>query len=224
MSRRAVVVLCAPPYEICRENWQAGRERDEEMFTSEIKHFAEWAKFKALQSTFQTPASALMVDAPRTELPVVTYDYTKDSVYDVMDRICDYRPGYNQGPGIGCFEHGTFLLVGDESNKRSNPLALPFVADEGCSPWLAACLDAWGVAEGDLYWINATRADGLETDGRFTHVLWPSRVIALGDEAQRWVKRRDFAGGTQLIHVPHPQYWKRFNHHAEYTPLKEALS
>jgi len=222
LARQAVVVSCEPPYPTCEANWQAGRERGEEMFDDAARHYIEWAKFTSIQSTAQTPATAIMTDAVRTELPLVAYNYTTDSLNDLLTRLVNARTPWNGGPGVGCFEQGTVLLVGGRPSRRTKPFTFPFIAREGTSPWLAALFEQWGVPEADLYWINAMTPDGLETDGRFAGLLWPSRVVAMGDEAQRWAKRRDWPGGTNLVHVPDPGEWRRY--HDDFTPLQEALT
>lgn len=229
LARGGIVVVAEPPYEEAQANWAEGKERGEEMFEDRIGHWKSYQRFGAMISTMYslTGPGALpdFHSRPRTELPVVRFDYTSwDSGLDAFaEQVLERAPDRNRGPGIGHWSQGGIVLVGHRANPRTNPMYLPFVSDQGCAPWLAAKLEQWGVAEAELYWVNAEDDRGLETDGRFLQYLQPRRVIALGNEAQRWVKRRSLPAETEMQHVPHPQYWRRFHHHKEY-PLRRLLS
>jgi hypothetical protein len=104
-----------------------------------------------------------------------------------------YLPGGPPPPayGAGAFRPGVTLLVGDRSNvARIGQLKhrLPFVtfAGTGVGPWLNQQLEAAGVREDELYWINAYDAAGGATDPGVIKSLRPRKVIALGKLAERW--------------------------------------
>lgn len=67
-ERRAVVVLCLPPYAVCHANWARRKADGGEMFPDPANH-------RRVYDAYLTA---------RTDLPVVMYDYTLQSV----DRAC----------------------------------------------------------------------------------------------------------------------------------------
>lgn len=119
-------------------------------------------------------------------------------------------------PGLGTSLPGGALVVGDRPGAGwSGRLNWPFISGHrgGCSAWLCDQLEAGGVPETRLRWINATDQQGRATDSRFLLELCPQLVVVLGKNAARWYK----------IHAPipwhkfpvkevhHPQHWKRFH-------------
>lgn len=116
----------------------------------------------------------------------------------------------NGGPGIGRFAAPRALLVGDRPGPGwSARVNWPFISAlrSGCSAWLADQLEAVGVGEAELYWINAFDHYGRETDGAFVPRLEPAQIIALGRHAAGWCSAQGFA--YQEVH--HPMSWKRFH-------------
>lgn len=199
MGYDRVVVMCLPDYETCYKAWSSGRE---EMVTDE-------AEFKKIYDAY----TKLTINTPH-----VYYDWTKESVDDLIEKLEAIKPTKNTGPGIGSFEKGNILIVGD---KPSNPIIgidLPFVHLDGCSPWLADQLARTDVPESKLYWINGFGLNGEMTDPRFINDLEPSAIIALGSQAQRWCE----IAGVPHLRTEHPQFWKRFRKHDPY-PLVNIL-
>jgi hypothetical protein len=198
----ALVVKCYPPYATAKANW---------------------ARRKGLELTDDNAAFDKIYEGyllTKTDLPVIMYDYTGER--GQLDRILEIaiaeaeRAKSSPKDGIGYWHEDSVLLVGDRVSQYGWP-DLPFVAFKrgGCSAWLAEKLEAWGVREHQLYWLNAYR-QSPELLG------WPQaprRVIALGTLAGSWLDR----AGVEHMLVQHPQAHKRFHHHEEYLGLKEAL-
>ena len=199
MGYDRVVVMCLPDYETCHKAWASGRE---EMVKDE-------AEFKKIYEAY----AQLKINTPH-----VYYDWTKETIDDLIEKVQALNFPKNQGPGIGLFKEGNILIVGD---KPSNPLLgfdLPFVHLDGCSPWLADQLAKTGVPESSLYWVNGFGVDGAMTDPSFIDKLEPSKIIALGSQAHRWCE----IAGVNHFRTEHPQYWKRFRN-ADIYPLVNIL-
>lgn len=204
LSRQAVVVLCLPDVERCVETFRA--RKGEEMLDNEMQ-------LRLVHEAYRTI---------ETHLPIVTYDYTRDMDLLAIDGLRSLieaaRPHFNGGPGVGHFRPGNTLIVGEQVNARA---PMPFIDDRGCAIWLAEKLNEAMVPESDLYWINALDPDGEWTDPGFLDGLRPTRIIALGQVAERWCK--DVGAGTSTHAIPHPQQHKRFRYHQPY-PLTEILA
>lgn len=199
MGYDRVVVMCLPDYETCHKAWASGRE---EMVSDE-------AEFRKIYDAY----AALKINTPH-----VFYDWTKESVDDLVEKVKALDVPKNTGPGIGSFKKGNILIVGD---KPSNPIIgidLPFVHVDGCSPWLADQLARTDVPESELYWINGFDLKGGMTDPRFIDELEPRAIIALGSQAQRWCEIAD----VRHLRTEHPQFWKRFKGSEQY-PLVNML-
>lgn len=213
MAGDAVIVLCLPPYEVCHRAWSSGRE---EYVTKE-------ASFKEVYNDYV----ALRDDPSQTDLSVLVYDYTQDNYDDLWARILAAQ--VNLGQGGGAFKPGeVVLLVGDKPNMKGHgaeTIIVPFINFNGigCSEWLAEQLEAAGVRESQLYWINAANARGEETDAAFIERLRPRAVVALGNAGAAWCEKHNVAH----VKMPHPQHHKRFFHSSSYPAiryLKEVLN
>lgn len=119
-------------------------------------------------------------------------------------------------PGLGTLLPGGALVVGDRPGAGwSGRLNWPFISGHrgGCSAWLCEQLEAGGVPESRLRWINATTQDGTPTEAAWIAELQPRLVVALGRNALRWCQDhllvRYYAGEVHEVH--HPQHWKRFH-------------
>lgn len=119
-------------------------------------------------------------------------------------------------PGLGTLLPGSALVVGDRPGAGwSGRLNWPFISGHrgGCSAWLAEQLEAGGVPETRLRWVNATTQDGTPTEAAWIAELQPRLVVALGRNALRWCQDhllvRYYAGEVHEVH--HPQHWKRFH-------------
>lgn len=214
LSTRTVVVLALPPWEVVRQNFN--RRRAAEYLDHEGQLREVYRRFKDL------------VLRQQVGLSYVIYDYATDSLGDLVNTVLRYRPNYNEGPGSGSWwPHEATLLVGDRYNHGGPgvkiPKQLPFApfTNRGCSAWFAEKLEALGIPERDLYWVNATGPDGRATNPAFVERLAPRRVIALGGNAERWC--RDSAGLQDFRTVNHPSHQKRFYYHEPWTTLEEAF-
>lgn len=113
---------------------------------------------------------------------------------------------------------GSALIVGEAAGalKDGDPLyQWPFGSfhEDGCSAWLARRLEAAGIGEERLCWVNA---DQLTPN--VARVTFPA-IVALGGVAR---DRLISFGRDPDYTVPHPQRWKRFHHNEEY-PLINVL-
>lgn len=199
----AVAVLCLPPFEVARNNWQGRSES--EMFPNDVAKYSQvWGAYNVLDTY--------------THLPVVRYDFTTHSPSMLMTAVSYAHTSPNCGPGTGSFSPGNTLIVGEQISNVNDLTPWPFVGQSGCSLWLAQQLDKWAVNEQDLYWINALDRHGKPTDDEFLNLLQPKKVIALGNAANEWCK----SSGLDFHKVHHPQYHKRFKSN-EYYELEGLL-
>lgn len=206
----AVLVVCLPPRDVCERSWRA-RRGDEYLSRAD--------QLNAVYTGYEQLAAA-----PPWEqsLPVTTYDYTNDSVKDLMYTVTNLggsSPSVAKVPGLGRFRPGGTLIVGAEMGAPRR-LDLPFIdaTRRGCSAWLSDRLHEWAVPESSLYWVNAY-FDGAATPFHWLDRLQPRRVVALGNVA----RLRLIEVNTRFQTVPHPQFWRRFKRSEEY-PLRRHLS
>lgn len=211
LSQNAVAVFCEPPKQTAYENWVKRAKKGEEMIT-----FEQSTKWEEIYEGFQ-----LVRDL--TALPNVRYDYTVDTPKMLWRFILDNSGPLNKGPGIGWYTPGSVLIVGEQCNDPVDAAhALPFVSTtmSGCSWWLAQQLERAGISERKMYWINARDQHGQWTSTDFLDSFEPRLTIALGRVAQQWC---DAAGlHESSIHIPHPQFWKRFRFNQPY-PLMDVI-
>lgn len=204
MGLSAQLVVCIPPWQIVWDNWQ--KNLADELIQDEDQMFQVYTFYQDL-----------LKDKNRM-IPRSLFDYTDHSASmstPDTERKVWFR---NEGPGIGLFAPGNILMVGEEVNTRTGLDGWPFVALGGSSLWLAQLMEEANIPEHGLYWVNAT-TNGSPTHARFTDILAPERIIAMGARAQIWCK----TNGLLCEPVEHPQYHKRFRHNEPY-PLIELLT
>jgi len=68
---RPVVVLCLPPHEIAQQNWALRNAARAEMIERREMYDAVYSAYQSI----------------RTTLPVIQYDYTRDSAVNVLARL-----------------------------------------------------------------------------------------------------------------------------------------
>lgn len=209
----AKVILCLPPWENVLATWQS--RKGEEYLKTRDQLAEVYHQYENL----------------RTDLAVTVYDYTQSA------------EGVVTVPNPGRFDHvvpwaaglaeAQTVLVGEsfgEPREHDSFWQWPFVSfsSTGCSRWLTQCLEAWGVPERELAWINADQLDevgarwlrfGAGGDRVSNPMNHPRRVVALGAKAHRTLDRFKVPHHT----VPHPQAWKRF-HVGEVYPLHDVLT
>lgn len=191
------VVHCHTDWEAVRASFHARREA--ELLDDE-------AQLRAVYDAYARPLA--------TELAVVKYDREAfstmtDAVSSVLSRIPRDR-GFHVhsiATTVG-YWRAPILLVGEAfgSHQATNSFyQWPFCGfnESGCSRWFARQLDAAGIGERELLWVNADSPDLL----RATRAPAVRRVVALGEVASRALTA---IGQTNHVVAPHPQYWKRF--------------
>lgn len=215
-SARAVVALFLPPFEVCAESFQ--RRREEEYLPDTDRLRAVYQGYLGL------------IEGTRTlDLPCVVVDYTRHRRAQIRDLIAAVRPPVDAcGLGAGRFEPGrSILVVGDRPGpchpERGGDCGAPFVTFQrgGCSVWLSEQLEAAGIPESNLYFINAYSRDGATASPFFLSHLRPPLVVALGERAADWART---VAQVNAVEVPHPQYWRRFHAHDDKSyPLIEEI-
>jgi hypothetical protein len=209
LAASAQLVLCLPSFEVCHAAWSSGRE----------EYIKDVEAFRGVHDAYH--------DVPRqTDLPWHMFDYTQDSTENLKKALL--ASPANIGPGAGAWRPGRqVVLVGDRPNMKGHgaeTIIVPFINfnGSGCSEWLADQLEAEGIDERDLYWINATNARGEVTNPSFLDDLQPRAVVAMGNTAASWCE----AHNIRAVEVPHPQHHKRFFYNRRYKltdAIKEAL-
>jgi DNA polymerase III delta prime subunit len=206
LAARGQVILCLPPFETCRENYLAR------------KHLEYLPDDHALRQVYDD------FNQLNTNLPAASFNYkTEPSKIAYADMIEHFRAPANPGPGVGRYFPGVTLLVGEQVSEPTAAAYLPFVSADpaGCTAWLSQRLEEWGIPERALYWVNALDIRGRATQGGpWLHDLKPKRVVAMGVVANQWCLEQ---GLTDHASIPHPQYWRRFNHNQPYV-LRELLT
>ncbi len=207
LSLGAVVVYCLPPVETC-----VGYFKDR----MDIEYLNKIDQLKQVHFNYVNQSE----QAQRSGLYGLVYDYTNESVDSLIQRISMLRDMYgeNLGPGIGEFAPGgrTTLILSDRSSGTNAVQdGFPFIALDrgGCSAWLNEILEANGISERGLYWVNVNSMDGTEiVNGSFIDRLRPIQIITLGNEALDWFEGYEsmFLNKFNHVHLHHPQYHKRF--------------
>ena len=217
LSLNAIVIKCLPPFEVCRDNW--AKRKNIEYLTNEDALYKVWMSYKVLGTN----------DAYKTSLPIIPYDYTQETPIKLSGvNVDDLRTPKNEGPDVGRWAPGEVsLLVGDQVNAKDQRRGRiqwrpPFVSynEGGSSIWLANGLDAVGISESELYWVNSTNdATGFPIKADFVNKLRPKKIVALGKAAERWCIENSLV----FTSVPHPQFWKRYHPNERYE-LFDVLS
>lgn len=205
-TRQAVVVVALPPFRLVRERWRA---------TDRMEYLDDVGQLRRVWNAY----AKLDVDLPIVRATEADLDPGK-----LAERIVEVRPFRPLGPGGGAWLPGEVtLIVGDRPGTPTSDVpdyGVPFVSFSrvGCSYFLAEALEAAGIPESTLYWVNAYERSGKRTDPGFVDLLQPKRVVALGFHAAAWCER----AGIAYDQVHHPQHWKRFHYRRRY-PLVDLL-
>lgn len=211
----AITILCIPSYEACEREYLK-RRAVEYLPDTEI-----------LRQVYDKFANIVPVMHEQS-IPTFLYNYEReDSKTLYLSMIYEIRDSYhNDGPGVGLFDPGTTLIVGEQLSLVTAAASFPWMSwdPRGCVAWLSEQLESWGVNERELYWINALDERGHELPaGAWLDRLRPKQVVALGAIAHAWVKKhRSLLKNSQVYDYPHPQHWKRFHYNEPYA-LKEVF-
>jgi len=188
LADASCVVLCLPPWPIVRYQWQ--KRIDSEMVKDVEVMRAIYEAYHEIE----------------TDLKVFLFDYTKDPLPRLVDKVNRFMHCDNKMPhGFFGSPFATVLLVGDEVSSQEQH-GVPFTRDRvGCSTWLAKQLHDAGISEGHLAWVNST-PDLTKKQVDFIQDRFPNK-IALGVTAEYKLRQLGF---SMFETVQHPQYWKRF--------------
>jgi hypothetical protein len=187
----AVVVLCAPPLEVVRENYLS--RQGEEMLESVAQ----------LEQVYDRYKRHLL-----THLPCVAYDYTgKTGNATVPPYYLEEFRGQRHSLAVGSTAgnwDARVVLVGQDFARHKDLDSYyqwPFASfsGAGCSRFLTDHLEEWGILESELLWVNADMVLEAIPFGE-------RKVIALGELASMALNVLD----VRHTLISHPQYHKRF--------------
>lgn len=107
--------------------------------------------------------------------------------------------------------HGKHILIGDQSNAKTRREVWPFFEHGNSSLWITRKLEEAGIPEKDLAWANMHTPWGdrqlLRED---LEAGW--KFVALGNRAANGLKHTYVVRFMEdVIHLAHPQYYRRFN-------------
>ena len=156
----------------------------------------------------------------------VSYPLLDEVGKRAVDRMLEVRKrNYLKAMNNPEWVPNAIIIVGD----RPGPAAptdpsyhhhTPFYSTKHCSGWLNAALYLEGIPEERLIWLNSADKDGNQTNFDILLKLEPDTVIALGENAEAWLRKSDVL--SEWYKFNHPQYWKRFKNSQSY-PLIEFL-
>ncbi len=163
LAADGVIVLCQPSFEVCAKAFNSGRE---EMLDNE-------AQLRTVYDLYRGPLD--------TCLPTVKYDYTQDKYQDLLLQV--QRAVFSRRENI------KITLVCSGANTKSEAQAeasVPYVAfnKDGTAFWLANLLEAAGISESSLHWLNAY--DGYGGEAYPEQAKSETKVVALGPYAANW--------------------------------------
>lgn len=209
----AVVVKCLPPWDRVRDCFR-GR-KGEEYLDNEEQLIYVYGRYD---------------DPFNPHLHQVEYDYTEHlnsplsltatRLHELVKYQRDKSPTHRLAVASSGNWKAPVVLVGEgfAEQKNNDPLyQAPFgsLNGAGCSLWLSNQLDAAGINEQGLLWVNADEVDrvpdflGWHADKLF---------VTLGEQASSVLDKY----GMSHKPMPHPQYWKRFKGNFDY-PLLSLL-
>lgn len=98
------------------------------------------------------------------------------------------------------------LIIGDRPGPKAT-CDVPFYGDKFSGGFLNKLLDASGICEDVLFWMNAYTKDGRPSDSKILNMRTWIAVIALGNNAENWlIKSKCLA----YVKFEHPQAHRRF--------------
>jgi thymidylate kinase len=175
LARGAVVVHCQPDFALCVDTFKM--RKGEEYLDNVEQLGAVYEGYESLPL--------------QTCLPVIHYDYEKDDVKSLLQKIVA-RSVVNKASGGGAFKEGNILMLcdkGPRANMRPSAAIVPFINfldNDGPSRMLVETLEREGVPESDIYWINTQNYLGVPASASFVKDLKPSVIFALGNNAFSW--------------------------------------
>ena len=193
LSRGAVVIRAQPPLDVCITNFLSRKD---------LEYLDNTQQLTDVYDMYER----LVVDK-QTDLPVIHYDYTQDTITDLWPKIAQTTTP-NKAAGGGCFGKGNTLMLcdkGPRTNVRASAAVVPFINfldNDGPSRMLAETLEREGIPESKLYWINTQTHLGQPTTADFVQELAPDKVFALGNNAYTWALNNNI----KAFKLPPPLY------------------
>jgi hypothetical protein len=201
----AVVVLCLPPWETVKEKWEERHAEGGEMLDKLSQLEQVYEGYRNLPKT--------------TSLPVVNYDYTSHELTTLWTAICNARARDRLHTEVLLRTAGSatasVALVGEKPSDmktQDSVIQVPFASFSGLgsSQWLTSQLEAIGVQENQLFWINAS------DDVALLKKMHLDAVFGLGTAASHALE----LASVNHIKVDHPQHHRRFKSSQPYKLLE----
>lgn len=193
LAKGAVVIYCRPPVEQCIEAFGARVEYLDS--TTQLKAVAE--KYDQWYDTFNG-------------MPIFEYDYTQQSIDDVLEGLEFLSNPLNPYRGGGNFKKGNILMLCSKwkvQRVKRNAVVVPYInfnehlnETPSASTVIANELEHLGISEHDLFWCNVEGPDGEVLDTRIIDDMQPSMVVAVGMAPLLWAKSH----GIDAVSVNQP--------------------
>lgn len=191
-AKGALTVMCLPPYEACKGNWQ---DRQGQEYV-EKEHL-----FKAVYDCYKELA----------ERYGLIYDYTSEASIENTWKRLQMPRAYLGDDFIGD-PYATVVMVGDQPNQE---LDLPFFAVDNSSGFLHSCLKLGGYSLKELLFMNVRNPQGQRRDVmKMLNDLPPKPhvFVTLGKHAEHALASlKSLPYDFLVVAVEHPQFVKRFN-------------
>lgn len=222
LSCEPIVIYCDPGWKVAREKFMERKGKD-----PASEYLDNEAQLKAVRDMYSKSMQ-------KSHLNVVSYNWTNqewDIVEHLVKRVAMLtQPVSSTGaPKVIGSSRAQLLIVGDSFAKHQEfdpHYQWPFASfsRQGCSRWLATQLDKYGVKESYLKWVNQNQLGEGDLEQILVDNIGITSIITLGDEAKEACKNAPQY--VNMVHFPHPQWWKRFNHLEPYSAavaMKELI-
>lgn len=188
----AFEVLCLPSLPVCLTNWRA---KTNDLLTNTLQVETAWAGYAHLHGVHESLFDQWV------------FDYTRAGSFDAL--VCQLSAHQNTSQALPAQMIGSpyarTLFVGEQVGDVTG-LDLPFFTDAGSAAYLWRAIELARLQPERIAFINA-----FDRHGAPNPLPQFERIVALGRKAE---DRCEKAALVQVVGVPHPQYWKRFKHHA----------
>lgn len=188
-ARCAYQIMCIPPFFSALANWNSGRI---ELFKDKALFETSYKGFLALSHTADHVYNYLEPNGLKI-LHTMLEAHDRDTV-SLPDR-------YIGNPA------GRYLFVGHQGSNPGALHALPFFSTKNSSGYLWQALDLAGYEDDEYAVVNAYSHNWQNP----VRLLRFEKVIALGNAASHLCDEQE----VPHVKIPHPQFWKRFNHGIE---------
>lgn len=164
----------------------------------------------------------------RSRFPVFTYDYQKDNIDDVMEKLMKmlndrekrtelFKPYLGSG---NCYTKNSLMFIGEipSNNSIGNGFIRSFISDSGSSPFFHKCLYEAGIYEKEMpYFTNFYKFSKEEEKALDKNLislveeinhLNPRKIICLGSLPIEKIK--NMLDNYNIEQIEHPSFIKRF--------------